>query len=209
MANDEEEKRAGSALVVGGGIGVLLGTFTALMLAKPAAAAPPELKLDYLTQLLEQLVAGNLVIIDWLQKINAAQIVPGVPGVPEVPGVTEIKVTVITPWVAQEPQQIFNQAIRSVGVFISDIMVDWTKGKRLILKAESSLDQAVSLQPIGNISRTPNLATNIGLPVVCPANGNSSIGLAWGDWQPYIGIRITVALLPTVGILNIWAVIQE
>jgi len=41
------------------------------------------------------------------------------------------------------------------------------------------------------------------------ANGNLSVGPAWDDWAPFIGVRITVAVAPTAGILNIWAVVQE
>jgi len=183
------------------GIGTAFGIATgALMAAKPAAAAPPELKLEYLIELLEALVQGNAIVIEWLAKINAAQGVPGEPGV---------EITVLTPWKAREPETIFEQAIRSAGTFFSDRMVNWTEGKRLLLKAESSLDQAMQLQAIGNVDNTRNQATNIGPPVVCPANGNASIGMAWGDWQPYIGVQITAAIAPTVGILTLRAVIQE
>lgn len=217
MAEKKEASTTAKGLLFGGmaaGFGVVIAT---LLATKPAEAATPEEKLNYLIEVLTALVTvlaqvaeSNAQLIELLNQWLAAQGVPGVPGIPEVPGVPEVKVTVNTQWVAKEPEQIFSQAIRSDGVFISDVMVDWTKGKRLILKAESSLDQAVSLQPIGNISQTANLATNIGGPVNCPANGNSSIGLAWDDWFPYIGIRITVVLpAPTVGLLNIWAVIQE
>jgi len=190
-------------LIAGFGAGTFLGLFTGLLMSKPVEAAPPEDKLAYLIQLLETLVRGDAIIIDWLEKINAAQGVPGEPGVPG------IKLTVITPWKAREPETIFEQSIRSAGTFFSDRMVNWTEGKRLILKAESSLDQAVQLQPIGNVDDTRNLATNIGPPVVCPANGNASIGMAWGDWTPFIGMQITAAIAPTVGILTIRAVIQE
>ena len=183
------------------GIGTAFGLATgALMAARPAEAAPPELKLEYLIELLETLVQGNAIVIEWLAKINAAQGVPGEPGV---------EITVLTPWKAREPETIFEQAIRSAGTFFSDRMVNWTEGKRLLLKAESSLDQAMQLQAIGNVDNTRNQATNIGPPVVCPANGNASIGMAWGDWQPYIGVQITAAIAPTVGILTLRAVIQE
>ena len=196
----EELKGSQQGGLVSGALGGgFLGVVAGMLMSKPTAAAPPELKLDYLIELLETLVAGNAAIIEWLQKIHAAQGVPGEPGV----------VTVVTPWKAREPETIFAQAIRNAGTFFSDRMVNWTEGKRLMLKAESSLDQAVQLQPIGNVDDTRNLATNIGPPVVCPANGNASIGLAWGDWTLFVGMQITVAIAPTVGILTIRAVIQE
>jgi len=204
MAEEKGTQQGG--LISGFLGGGLMGVAAGLLMSKPAAAAPPELKLDYLIELLEALVQGNAIIIEWLAKINAAQGVPGEPGEPGEPGV---EITVITPWKAREPETIFNQAIRSAGAFFSDRMVNWTEGKRLLLKTESSLDQAVQLQAFGNVDDTRNLATNIGGPVVCPANGNASIGMAWGDWQPYIGMQITAALAPTVGMLTIRAVIQE
>ncbi len=40
-------------------------------------------------------------------------------------------------------------------------------------------------------------------------NGNLNVGLVWDDWHPYVGVRITVAVVPTAGVLTIWAVIQE
>ena len=203
----EEKGTQEGGLIAGALSGGLAGVVAGLLMSKPAEAAPPELKLEYLIQLLETLVQGNAAIIEWLAKINAAQGIPGVPGEPGVPG---IEITVLTPWVGQEPFQIYtNGTIRSVGVFQSDVRVDMRNVKRLIIRAESSLDQAVALQLVGNSVDSDNLATNIGGPVVCPINGQASIGLAWGDWQPYIGVRITAAIAPTIGLLNIWAVAQE
>lgn len=201
MAEEKGTQEGGllSGFLGGSAVGVVAG----LLMSKPAAAAPPELKLDYLVELLEALVQGNAAIIEWLTRIHAAQGVPGEPGVPG------IEVTVLTPWKAREPEIIFNQPIRSAGTFFSDRMVNWTEGKRLLLKVESSLDQAVQLQAFGNVDDTRTQATNIGPPVACPANGNTSIGMAWGDWQPYIGIQITAAVAPAAGILTIRAVIQE
>jgi len=199
----EEKGTQQGRLIVGALGGGLMGVVTGLLMSKPAAAAPPELKQDYLIELLETLVQGNVIIIEWLTKINAAQGVPGEPGVPGV------EVTVITPWVAKEPVQIYQQAIRSVGVFQSDVMVDMRNVKRLTIRAESSLDQAVTLQLVGNFVDSFNLAVNVGPPAVCPINGQAGIGLAWGDWQPYIGVVITAAIAPTIGLLTISVVVQE
>jgi len=203
MAEKNEGRREVGHLLAGGGAGLILGILAALGLSRPAKAATPEERLDYLISLLEQLLAGQVVIIDWLTKINTSLAALGVPGVPG------IEVTVLTPWVAKEPETIYEEPIRAAGTFFSDHMVNWTKGKRLLIKAESSLNQAVQIQAIGNIDDTENLATDIGLPAVCPANGNTSIGMAWGDWQPYIGVRITAAVAPVAGILLVRVVIQE
>jgi len=141
-------------------------------------------------------------LTELLQQWLAVQGVPGVPAV---------EVTVRTPWVAKEPEQIFSSAIRSAGTFYSDKMVNWTEGKRILFKVESSLNKAVNIQIIGNVTDTKDLATDINGVLPCPANGNISIGLAWDDWHPYIGVKITVAAgaVPTAGILAISAVVQE
>jgi len=41
------------------------------------------------------------------------------------------------------------------------------------------------------------------------ANDNLSVGLAWDDWHPFVGIEIVLAVAPTAGTLTISAVIQE
>jgi len=122
-------------------------------------------------------------------------------------GELEIKVT--TPWVAKEPEEIFRQAIRTAGTFSSDKMVNWTEGKRLLLRVDSSLDQAAQIQAIGNIGNTVNGAVDINAPQPCAAGGRISIGFAWDDWHPYVGCEITVAVVPTIGTMTISAVIQE
>jgi hypothetical protein len=113
------------------------------------------------------------------------------------------------PWVAKDPEEIFRQAIRATGTLKSDKMADWTRGKRLLLRVDSSLDQAVQIQAIGNIGNTVNGAVDINTAQPCAAGGKISIGLAWDDWHPYIGCKITIATSPTTGILIISAVIQE
>ena len=197
-----EGKDAGKVLVsagVGAGAGAIVA---ALVARRPAAAAPPDEKIDYMLALLEQIAAGNAAIVTAIQQLAEAlqAIVPGIP---------EVTVSVSTPWVAKEPERILEQTIGATGTYYSDSMVNWTEGKRLIIKVESTLDQAVQIQLIGNIENTRLLATDVGPAFPCPANGNISIGLAWDDWHPYIGVRITAAVAPTAGILNIWSVIQE
>ncbi|MBA7558432.1 hypothetical protein ES708_00035 [subsurface metagenome] len=210
MAEKRDEGRTAQAVVVGGVGGTLFGALIATLLAgKPAAAAPPDEKIDYLIECLTTLVPvlaevaeGNATLIALLEQWLAAQgVVPGVE-----PGV---EVTVKAPWVAKEPEQIFSQDIRVAGTFYSNKMVNWTEGKRILFKAESSLNQAAQIQLIGNVVDDMELATDINAAIPCPANGNISIGPAWDDWHPFIGVRITTAVAPTAGILTISAVIQE
>jgi len=203
-----QDRDRAAALVIGGIGGTILGaTFTALIAAKPAKAAPPEEKLDYLIEVLTVLAPvlaevseGQTRLIAAIQQWLAAQGVPSVPGV---------EVTISTPWVAKEKEQIFSNAIRSAGTFYSDKMVDLRNGKRILFKVESSLNQAVNLQIIGNDTDSKELATDINGVLPCPANGNISVGLAWDDWHPYVGLKIAVPVAPTAGILTIRATIQE
>lgn len=184
------EKNQGVQTVVVGGVSAVAGTVLGFLLAgKPAEAAPPESKWDYFIECQETMIA-------LLEKLLVAQ-------------GAEIAVSVKTPWVAKEPEQILDQAIRSVGTVNTDKMIDFTKGKRLAFKVESSLDQAIIVQLVDSLSDSFMLATNTGPPLPCVANGNISVGLAWDDWRPFIGVRITTAIAPTTGILKIWAVIQE
>ncbi len=196
MANGDKGGMA-VMFVVGGAVGAGLA---AILAAKPVAAAPETDKLDYIAALLEELNKNQIALI---AAINNLVLPPGGGGAGAIAG------EVATPWVAKDKESIYATPIRSVGVFNSDKMVDYTRGKRMLIKVESSLDQPASIQLVGGIDNTFNLATNVGGPNVVPANGNLAIGLAWDDWHPYIGVVITVAAAPTTGILNIWGVIQE
>ena len=120
----------------------------------------------------------------------------------------ELKITAVTTWEAAEPVEIYREAIRAAGTFHSEL-VNWTKGKRLILKVENTLNQAVQIQPIGNVKNSVDKSVDINGPFPCTANGNISVGLAWDDWHPYVGAKITVVIAPTSGELKIEAVVQE
>lgn len=204
-----KERGTGRGLVIGGVGGTVLGALIGTLLAaKPAEAAPPDEKLNYLIECLTVLVPAlaevadsNAQLIILLQQWLAAQ------GVAP-PGV-EVEVTVKTPWVAKDPEQIYSHPIRTIGTFYSDLMVDWTKGKRLLLKVESSLNQAIVIQVIGNFVDDMPLASDVNAPIDIAADENHTIGLAWDDWHPFIGVRITTVVAPTAGILTIWAVVQE
>jgi len=205
---EEKERGLGTGLVLGGLGGTAIATaILTLLAARPAKAAPLDEKLDYLIEVLTTLIPvlaevaeGQTELIAAMQQWLAAQGIPGIPAV---------EVSVRTPWVAKEPELIFSTAIRSAGTFYSDKMVDWRKGKRILFKVESSLNQAANIQLIGNTSDDASRATDLGAPVPCAANDNTHIGPAWDDWICFCGVRITVAVAPTAGILNIWSVVQE
>ena len=113
-----------------------------------------------------------------------------------------------TPWIAKTEEEIYSAAIVTAATFYST-MVDWTKGKRVHIKVESTLDQDVVIQVIGNNVNSTTNATDIDSPLPCPAGGNIAVGPAWDDWYPYVGIQITTAVAPTAGILTIKATVQE
>lgn len=212
---EERGRGVTTGLVVGGlGGATLAAVIATLVLARPARAAPLDEKLDYLIEVLTTLVPvlaevseRQATLIELFEQWLAAQ------GIAPAEGVEG--------WVAKDPEQIFSRSIRSGGTFYSDKMVNWTKGKRILFKIESSLNWAVNIQIIGNIVDDMSLATDINGVLACPANGNISVGLAWDDWHPYVGVRITVPTAepaeppppppppPTAGILTISAVVQE
>jgi len=198
------------ALLIGGlggtGLGVALAT---LLAAKPAEAAPADEKLDYLIEVMTALIPvlaevaeGQSTLITAMLQWLAAQ---GIPGVPPAEG---IEVTVLTPWVAQEPVEIFDQEVREVGTLDCDKMANYTKGKRILFKVESSLDQGVQIQIVGNIEDSMQLAININGALPVAANGNISVGLAWDDWHPFVGARIIIGVVPTTGRLKVEYSIQ-
>ncbi len=193
---DNDGGKNAALLVAGGALGVGLA---ALLKGKPVEAAPDTTKLDYIASLLEQIGITQEAILQAIKDIS----LPG-------GGIITFPDSFLTPWKGdKDPLQIYQQAIRSAGVFQSDVMVDMRNVKRLTIKAESSLDQAVALQLVGNFVDSFNLAVNVGPPAVCPINGQTGFGLAWGDWTCFCGVRILVAIAPTAGILTITAVVQE
>jgi len=202
-----EQRREAIGLLVAGAGGTALGVALATILAaKPAEAAPADEKLNYLIDLLTALIPvlaevaeGQATLNQSFQQWLALQgIEPGV------------EVSVSTPWVAQEPVEIFAREVREAAVTIDcDKMLDYRRGKRLLFKVESSLDQAVNFQLVGNIVDDMGLATNINAALAVAANGNISVGLAWDDWHPFVGARVIVGAAPTTGRLKVEYSIQE
>ena len=195
-----QRDQGSSKLLVGAAAGTGVTAIVAALLARrPAAAAPPEAQNEYMILLLEEIWKSNVTIGLAIQQLAAA-----------LGGISpDGAVFMPTPWVGKEPVQIFQQPIAAVGTYDSDQMVNFTQGKRLLFKVESSLDQAATVQLVGGIFDTMTLGTNIGAAVPIAAGGNISIGLDWDDWYPFVGVQIVLAVAPTTGLLTIWAVIQE
>jgi len=189
-----------AAMVIGGGI--IGAGLTALFQSRPAKAAPESDKLDYVATLLERLITAEADTLAAIKSLSLG-------GAPVLPGQTEVNVAVTTPWVARDPVIIFDLAIRNAGVFFSDDLADFRNSKRLAVKVESTLNQAVVIQLMGNIDNTWQLAVPIAGPFPCPANGNLLFGLAWDDWRPFIGAQITAGIAPVSGNLRVRQVLQD
>lgn len=128
---------------------------------------------------------------------------------PEYPGIPGAPSEVIAEWIAGPIQVMLAPSpVRVVGTTNTE-MLNWTKGKRLVIKVTSKLDQALLVQPVGNIENAISGAVNIDAPIPCAAFSNITVGLAWDDWHPYVGAIITHAAPPTVGTVKVEAVIQE
>lgn len=103
--------------------------------------------------------------------------------------------------------EIYNVAIVGASTYYST-WFNYTNG-RLLIDVVSTMDQACTLQVVGNISESYATAKNIGVPQNCPIGSITTsgldIGLAFDDWHPYIGVMITTAIAPTTGSLVIKA----
>jgi len=193
---DNGGSKGPAMFILGGAAGAGLAS---LLTARPAKAAPSDDKLGYIAALLEQIGQNELDMIAAIQALAQYQSSP-----------QDVSVSVSTPWIGQDPEIVFQQAIRNAGVMFSDHMVDFRNSKRMVFKAESSLDQNVILQLIGNISDSPLLAVPLGAPFVCPANGNADMGIGTNDdWRPFMGVQITVGIAPTLGMFTLWEAKQD
>lgn len=115
----------------------------------------------------------------------------------------------IAPGEPEAAVQLFKENIRiATGVTpLSTPLFDWRAAPRVLFKFESTLDQAINLQVVGDIFETTSTRqVNINGPIALPANGTASAGLDWADWHPYVGVQITVPVAPTTGYLQIYAI---
>ena len=136
-------------------------------------------------------VNGNLEdIVNALKAINIIVQIP--PGIPE------------------DPVVLLNQPILQVipaGQPLVTELVDFRTATRFAFKAESTLDQPITLQIVGDIFKTSAFRlVNIDGPLALPAGGTLSAGIGWGQWMPYVGVAITAPVAPTTGMLKIFYV---
>lgn len=208
MVQERSNSGRNVLIALGVGLGSFGGSYLAELLSrKPSPEAPDTEKLNFIIELIQERIRQDGLILDSLGNILDRLDIISDKLVPSEGGV--LPSSILTPWVAGEPDQIFDQAIRNAGTFFTTKRVDFRNGKRLVLRAENTLDQPVALQVTGHFQDMETGATDIGAPVACVAGGNTSIGLAWDDWHPYIAARMTIGIAPTIGFLRIWYDMQE
>jgi len=116
--------------------------------------------------------------------------------------------TVPPPWRATSPASIFSRQIRAADTYNSTSLIDFRYVRRINLRVVSTLDEPIVIQTVGNYTPSFDGATNINGPLSCLADSVITIGLAWDDWHPYIGVVTTVAVAPTTGTLVISYTLQ-
>lgn len=163
------------------------------------ALSPSDERMDILILMLIELNALTANAVASLSALSGVT-PPGVPSLP--PGEIYISRK------AAEPQIVVaTKAPRTVAPITCDFMADCRGAYRGVLKVESSLDQQVDCQLLGNIVNSPVGATNIGVVYTCGINDSISLGWALDLWHPYIGIRLTPLIAPAAG--NITAIMQN
>lgn len=177
----------------------------------PPPSTPERAPWEDVSLLIERLDRLITLFEAWTGIAPAVPGVPGPPGPPGAPGAPAVTapVEVTAPWEAKDIEKIYKETVRETGTFYSPKMVDWSKGKRLVLKVHSTLNQSVQITAVGNIRNSRTGIVEIGSALSCAANGDITIGLAWDDWMPYIGCKIVVSTAPTSGELEVEAVVQE
>jgi hypothetical protein len=111
-------------------------------------------------------------------------------------------------WVSQTPVVIYNALPSGIGTFNSTSWFDMTNIKRALIYVVSSLNQAVSVQVVGNITPSFNTAVNImpaislAIGSVTPAAGDRGVGTN-DDWHPFLAVQITTTVAPASGLVTV------
>ena len=105
---------------------------------------------------------------------------------------------------------LYNAIPGGAGTFYSD-MFNFQGARRLLLFINNGLDVAVTVQAIGNIEDATATATTINGIIPVASTAQASIGLAYDDWHPFVGIQIVLAVPPVLPAANliITACVQE
>jgi selenocysteine lyase/cysteine desulfurase len=81
--------------------------------------------------------------------------------------------------------------------------------KRIAFRIVNGLDVAITAHVLANFTNSSVDADLVGGDVVVATLDHESIVPAWDDWQPYMGMRLTIMGIPTSGTLTVQAVVQE
>lgn len=174
----------------------------------PAVSTPKEapwtdiqslmLRQDTIITQQASLIAQQTEMIAYLKAISGLS-----------PGGTEITIPGYTPE-SPEPTQLVQYPYTGLapGTFTTD-GIDFRKGWRLAIHVESTLNQAVTLQTIGNIFNSSGKASTIGVAVVLLPSANTTLTYNWNQWHPHIWVNSTIAVQPTAGTLTFWYTIQK
>lgn len=110
------------------------------------------------------------------------------------------------------PQQIFTKDIRAIETDMTPVQ-DISLSQRVAIKVKSTLDQAATVQLYGDFFSPMDTPTTINGPIAVPIGSitpsSIEVGLAPGDWQPYLAVQISTLVAPTVGTLTIWLAGQD
>jgi hypothetical protein len=111
--------------------------------------------------------------------------------------------------VSGAPQTIYSAALLAAGTYYTT-MVDCRTSKRIALRIENGLDADATARALANITNASADADLINGDVLVPAGEHRTITIDLNeDWQPYIGVRLVVAAVPTAGTLTVYSVVQE
>ena len=175
----------------------------------PPPSTPERAPWEDIALLIERIDRLILLFEAWTGIAPGIPGVPGVPGPPGPPGAPAAPVEVTAPWEAKAIEEIFKESIRAAGTFYSPKMIDWSKGKRIVLRVHSTLNESAQITAVGNIRNSQTGIVEIGPSLPCAAASDITIGLAWDDWMPYIGVKIVISAAPTSGELEVEAMVQE
>ena len=161
-------------------------------------------RMDKMTSLLQQIIDKPMP-----QAITPTPtiIYPSTPTPIKTTQQPQAVVTSANPLTAEPEEQLYRENPRATGTFYSK-MFDWKKGARVVMLIHSTLNENIQVQPIGNFREIAPDAVEISSSKACNANSDITIGFAWDDWHPFVGVRLSITTAPTSGELEVKAIKQ-
>jgi hypothetical protein len=199
ITEGERNAQVFAGFAAGGAVGALIDS---LLHPKTAGAQPGQVDLTPIEQALAAIIvqqqadAAKLDTLDSdLQSILAAIQALATGGTPPVP---------------EDPVILWQKTITSAtpaGTPLSTPLVDFRQVRHVLFKFESTLDQAVNLQVVGDIFNTTSTRqVNVGGAIALAAGDTAAAEPGWAQWYPWMGVQITVPVAPATGKLTIYYV---